>query len=162
MIYFLNYKNVTFVTLQMIIRCILVAKGRQTVIENLTYDVKDVLTRFKIISMKANPDRFQFLIVSKTRCQGYNLLMDSNVIIKSAGLELVGLIVDNKLSFEKHIVKLCQAGSYKPMHSSQRKLEDARALQNAFVDSQFNYTPLIWMVYKRTIFSKCRKFITKH
>ena len=39
----------------------------QTVIENLTYDVKNVLTWFKINSMKANPEKFQFMVLSKTR-----------------------------------------------------------------------------------------------
>ena len=56
----------------------------QTVIENLTYDVKNVLTWFKINSMKANPEKFQFMILSKTRRPEYNLLIDSNVIIESA------------------------------------------------------------------------------
>ena len=40
----------------------------QTVIENLTYDVKNVLTWFKINSMKVNSEKFQFMILSKTRC----------------------------------------------------------------------------------------------
>ena len=43
------------------------------------------------------------------------------------------------------------------MNLSQRKLEDARVLPNAFVDSQFNYASLIRMVYKRTIFFKIQK-----
>ena len=50
----------------------------QTVIEN--YDVKNVLTWFKINSMKANSEKFQFMIPSKTRHPEYNLLTDSNVI----------------------------------------------------------------------------------
>ena len=33
----------------------------QTVIENFTYDVKNVSTLFKINSMKANPKKFQFI-----------------------------------------------------------------------------------------------------
>ena len=84
----------------------------QTVIENLTYDVKNVLTWFKINSMKANSEKFQFLILSKTRRPEYSLLIDSNPIKESADVELLGLIVDNKLSFEKHIAKLCQTASY--------------------------------------------------
>ena len=119
----------------------------QTVIENLTYDVKNVLTWFKINSMKANPEKFQFMILSKTRRPKCNLLIDSNVVIESADVELRGLIIDNKLSFEKHIARLCQTASYK-LHALRgiRKyltLEKVRVLENAFVDSQFNYVPLI-------------------
>ena len=44
----------------------------QTVIENLTYDVKNVLTWFKINSMKANPKKFEFMIFSRTRHPKYN------------------------------------------------------------------------------------------
>ena len=53
----------------------------QTVIENLTYDVKNVLTWFRINSMKTNPKKFQYLILSKTRRPEYNFLIDSNVIM---------------------------------------------------------------------------------
>ena len=48
----------------------------QTVIESLLYDVKNVLTWFKINSMKVNPEKFQFMILSKTRSPEYNLLID--------------------------------------------------------------------------------------
>ena len=43
------------------------------------------------------------MILSKTRCPENNLLIDSNVIKESADVELLGLIIDNELSFEKHI-----------------------------------------------------------
>ena len=87
------------------------------------------------------------MILSKTRRPECNLLIDSNVVIESADVELRGLIIDNKLSFEKHIARLCQTASYK-LHALRgiRKyltLEKARVLENAFVDSQFNYAPLI-------------------
>ena len=79
----------------------------QTVIEHLTYDVKNVLTLFKINSIKANPEKFQLMILSKTRRLEYNVLIDFNVTKESADVEMLGLVVDNKLSFEKHIAKLC-------------------------------------------------------
>ena len=91
--------------------------------------------------MKGNPEEFQFIILIKTRPPEYNLLIDSNVIKGSADAEMLRLIVDNKLSFEKHIAKLCQT-SYK-LHALWRirkylTLEKVRALGNVFVDSQFN------------------------
>ena len=63
--------------------------------------------------MKANPEKFQFMILNKTRWPQYNLLIDSNVIKESADVEMLVLIKDNKLSFEEHITKLCQTASYK-------------------------------------------------
>ena len=137
----------------------------QPVIENLTFDVKNVLTWFKIDSMKANHEKFQFMIPSKTRRPEYNFLIHSTVQREFADAELLGLIIDYKLSFEKHIVKLCYTVSYK-LHALRRIriyliLEKARVRINTFVDSQFNYALLIWMFYKKTI-SKCRKFAIKH
>ena len=51
------------------------------------------------------------MILSKTRHLKYDLSIDSNVINESSGMELVGLIIDKKLSFEKHIAKLYQTVS---------------------------------------------------
>ena len=36
-------------------------------------------------------------------------------------------------------------------------IKKARVLGNAFLDSQFNYAPLIWMICKKLFVSKCRK-----
>ena len=94
--------------------------------------MKSVLTWFKINSMKANSERFKFLIVSKTRRHGYGLLIDSNVTIKSACVQLLGLIIDNKLSFEKHIVKLCQAASCKLHELKPKKIRRRQSLAKCF------------------------------
>ena len=83
--------------MQMIIRCSLVAKTYKLLLKNLTYDVENVLTWFNINPTKANPEKFQFMILSKTRRPEYNLLIDSNVIKESADVEFQGLIIDNKL-----------------------------------------------------------------
>ena len=56
--------------------------------------------------MKSKPEKFQFMFLSKVRRPEYNFLIDSNVIKESADVELLGLIVDNKPNFEKHIAML--------------------------------------------------------
>ena len=78
------------------------------------------------------------MILSKTKRSKYNLLID--LLIESADVVLLGLIIETN-----H--KLCQTASYK-LHALRRirkylTLEKARVLENAFVDSQFNYAPLI-------------------
>ena len=69
--------------------------------------------------MKANPEKFQFMILSKTRRLEYNLLIDSNVIKESTDVELLGLIIDNKLSFEKHISRYAKQRHTNSMHSGE-------------------------------------------
>ena len=61
----------------MVIRFMIVTKTYKS--KNLTYNVKNVLTWFKINSMKANPEKFQFMILSKSRRSEDTLLIDSNV-----------------------------------------------------------------------------------
>ena len=53
------------------------------------------------------------MILSKTRRPQYYLLIKPNVVKESPDVEILGLIVGNKLSLEKHITKLCQKASYK-------------------------------------------------
>ena len=108
--------------------------------------------------MKANPEKFQFMILRKTRRPEFDLLIDSNVIKESADVEILGLIADNKLNFEKHIGKLCQTVSYK-LHVLKRlrkylTLKKPRVLGNAFVNSQFNYAPLIWIFCQKKYYFK--------
>ena len=72
----------------------------------------NVLTWLKITERnERNSERFQLMILSKTRHLKYDLSIDSNVINESSGMELVGLIINKKLSFEKHIAKLYQTVS---------------------------------------------------
>ena len=111
------------------------SQDNQTFIENLTYDVKNVLTWFKIKSMKANPEKLQFMILSKTRRLQYNLLVDSNVIEVSADVELLRLIINNKLSFEKDIARLCQTASCK-LHAF-RQIRKYLTLEKASLAKRF-------------------------
>ena len=111
--------------------------------------------------MKGNPEKFQFMILSKTKRPEYNLLTDSNVIKESNDVEVLGFIIDNKLSFEKRIAKLYQTASYK-LHVFKRirkylTLAKLKTLRNAFVNSQFNYALLIWMFFKKSIYFKMQK-----
>ena len=117
MAYYLKYTNPTFVTLQMILFILVGKTYIETAIEKLAYDVKNVLTLFRINSMKANREKSQLMILRNTRCPEYSVLIDSNVIKESADVVMLGLTVDNKLSFEKH--KLCQTTSHNPMRSGE-------------------------------------------
>ena len=94
--YLLKCKNPTFVNFQMIIRCIFVAKTYKLLLNN-------DLTWFEINSMKANPKKFPFMILRKTKRPKHNLLFDSNVIKESADVELLGLLIIIISNFEKHI-----------------------------------------------------------
>ena len=67
----------------------------------------------------------------------------------------------SKLSFDNHVSKLCQKASNKlyalariSPYMDQRKL---RTLMRAFITSQVQYCPLIWMFHGRQLNNKINK-----
>ena len=74
---------------------------------------------------------------------------------------MLGITIDNELKFKKHIKDLCKKASYK-LHALRRirgylTVEKARILANSFIDSQFNYAPLIWIFAGKTLINKICK-----
>ena len=62
---------------------------------------------------------------------------------------MLGIFSHNQLKFKKHIENLCKKASFKrhALHRIHKFLtvEKARILADAFINSYFNYDPLIWM-----------------
>ena len=74
---------------------------------------------------------------------------------------LQGISIDTTLSFEHHITSLCKKASQK-LHALARiahymDFEKRRSLMKAFVISQFNYCPLIWMFHNRALNNRINK-----
>ena len=66
-----------------------------------------------------------------------------------------------ELKFKTHINDLFKKASYK-LHVLQKirrylAVDKARLLPNAFIDSQFNYAPIIWMFAGKTLIHKICK-----
>ena len=76
-------------------------------------------------------------------------------------IKLLGVTVDNKLSFEPHLNLVCKKVSQK-LHAlarvskfiSKKKL---KVVMKAFKMSQFSYCPLVWMCHSRTLNKKTNK-----
>ena len=69
---------------------------------------------------------------------------------------------DKNLTFKKHIGNLFRKVQYK-LHALPRirkylTIENVKILGKAFIDSRFNYAPLIWMFCRKTLYSKIEKF----
>ena len=70
-------------------------------------------------------------------------------------------MIDKNLAFQKHIDNLVRKAQCK-LHALQRirkflPIEKAKILGNAFIDSQFNYAPVMWMFCRKTFYSKIEK-----
>ena len=75
--------------------------------------------------------------------------------------KLLGIIIDSKLNFDKHIQQICSRASAKLkalariapfMNITKRKI-----LMNAFFNAQFSYCPLTWMFHSRKLNNKNNK-----
>ena len=75
--------------------------------------MKIVLIWFKISSMKPNPQMFHFMILGK--CSRLTMILNINniKIRESQKVMLLGLTIDNCLTFKDHIDTLCRSASYK-------------------------------------------------
>ena len=111
--------------------------------------------------MKANPGKFQFIILGDKSHHKHILKINSIKVEASDYILLLGITTDKKLTFKQHIENLCRKTQYK-LHALRhiRKfltIEKAKILGNAFIDSQCNYAPLRWMFCRKTLYSKIEK-----
>ena len=87
--------------------------------------------------------------------------VDGSPLTASSHEKLLGIIIDSKLKSENHITELCLKVSKKINAvcriSSFMSLEKRRALMKAFIESQFNHCPLIWMLDFRTLNNKINR-----
>ena len=60
--------------------------------------------------LKANPDKSQLLLTSKDEA---SIKIDDTDIKRSSSKKLLGVIIDNKLTFNEHVSKLCKKASNK-------------------------------------------------
>ena len=101
---------------------------------------------------KANSKKSHFLLTSN---EEVNLNLDDLIIKNSKSEKLLGINIDNFLTFNEHVSKLCEKASQK-LHaiariSSYLNKNKLRLIMNAFFSSQFGYCPLIWMFRNRNI-----------
>ena len=116
---------------------------------------------FKINSLKANPGKFQFMVLGNKDERSFNIHINNVQIKNSNKVTLLGIKIDKNLTFKKHISELCRRASCK-LHTLGRirkylTVEKAKLLANVFINSQFNYAPLIWMFANKCSIDKFLK-----
>ena len=82
-------------------------------------------------------------------------------IRESQKVILLGLTIDNCLTFKDHIDALCCNASYK-LHALRRIRKyltphKAKVLYNAFINSQFSYASIVWMFCRKMDYLKVEK-----
>ena len=83
------------------------------VLNCLDHDITIVLNWFKVNSLKANPQKFQFMVLRGKKRFQYKCKIEDTYIFSKDKVVLLGITIDNKLTFEAHIENFCKTASYK-------------------------------------------------
>ena len=132
-----------------------VANNTGEVIENLTIITQKLHTWFANNQMKINRDKCHLLLSTQEET---NIQIANTTIKCSKSKKLLGIALDNKLKFDKHVENICQKASKKlnaPARvTSYVELPKRCFLINAFLKAQFNYCPAVWMFHNRLLNNK--------
>ena len=103
-----------------------------------------------LLKRKTSEHRPSFISNSCIYLDGEREFLQSEKLVK-----LLGLWIDNKLTFEEHIKTLLKKGNQK-LHALMRvskymSTEKLRLIMKTFIETQFDYCPLIWMFHSRKL-----------
>ena len=130
-------------------------------IKDLENESHNAVLWFKETKMIVNPEKFQSIIV-KNKMETANLnvplKVDGKLIYPEPSVKLLGLNIDNKLSFDEHISSLCKrsAGQLNALCRINKflGLVERKAIVNSFIFANFNYCPLVWHFCSKTAMRK--------
>jgi len=109
----------------------------------------------------ANPKKFQMMLLGTDINQCFEIKIENFLIKNSNSVELLDIVLDSNLSFEAHILGLCQSANYNVMRLNRiRKFityKQSLLLFNAFIISYFMYAPIVWMFCSKTLYQRINK-----
>ena len=122
-------------------------------IDSLQSDSNILLQWFTNNFFKLNADKCKLLISNREDELSINIQGESILCEKS--VKLLGIKIDNQLTFNEHISNICKKVSLK-LHALARvshfmNNNKLRLLMKAFIESQFSYCSLIWMFHSRML-----------
>ena len=137
------------------------------VLHALKSETSIVLKWFKTNEMKSNSDKCHMIVAENEHRPAYisnsfiYLEEEKELLQNEKIVKLLGILIDDKMTFEQHIKTLLKKGNQK-LHALMRVAkymseEKLRILMKTFIESQFNYCPLVWMFYSRHIDSRINK-----
>ena len=131
-----------------------------TVLNKLEHDALLVIEWFEANYMKLNTDKCH-LLVAGHKHEWVWAKIGNEIIWESNEEKLLGINIDRKLNFEKHIASICKKANNKLTAIARYKkfltFEKTKTLITAFVTSQFEYCPLVWMFHSRKVNSKINR-----
>ena len=105
--------------------------------------------------MKPNVDKCHLIVCNQEQV---SVTLGNESIDSTDSVELLGVTIvtiDKHLIFTEHISDLCKRDNQK-LHAL------VRISKYSFIQSQFNYCPLVWMCHNRTLNNKINKLHERH
>ena len=133
-------------------------------LKTLEKETSTVLNWFKINEMKPNNDKCH-LMVHDTNNRSYSsnsyIYLDNEFLENEDSVKLLGVKIDQNLNFNEHVTNLLKKGNQK-LHALMRiskflSEDKLKLIMKTFIESQFNYCPLLWMCHSRTLNNKINK-----
>ena len=101
--------------------------------------------------MIANPDKFKAIILYNDRrdTSGTKLTINNAEILSEKEVTLLGIDIDNKLSFDNYISQMCKQAA-NILNALKRQSifivgqKNRSLVANTYILSYFNYCPLVW------------------
>ena len=129
-----------------------------TVISELQDISTKVFNWFGNNHMKANPGKCHLLLSTKSP---EVVSIDGIQITSSTAETLLGITIDSEINFENHRSAICNKVSriFNALGriANYMCLEKSHFVMKRFIESQFNYCPLIWMFHSQTIINKSNR-----
>ena len=119
--------------------------------KKLENDTVLIISWFESNYMKLNTDKCH-LLVSGNRYEHTFINVGNDKIWEDRCVKLLGVTIDNKLNFDNHVKNICSNAGRKLVLRRMVKFlsfDKKRLLLKTFVESQFAYCPLIWMLHSR-------------
>ena len=108
--------------------------------------------------MQSNDDKCNLIVLNTCNV---NINLGNEVIESVDSVHLLGIEIDKGLTFNDDVLNFCKKGNQK-LHALARvskylKQDKLRIIMKTFIESQFNYCPLIWMFHSRTLNNKINR-----
>ena len=99
--------------------------------------------------MKANPNKFQFMVISSKQMEPQNIELHGGVSITSEPNDkILGVVIDDRLNFDEHVSMSCTKAARQlnalARTSKYLDVKSKTIIYNIFILSNFSYCPLAW------------------
>ena len=129
-----------------------------TVVCKLEIDLVNAMRWFQNNSLVTNPKKFQLMILGTKKITNLCLNVNGYICHSKTSILLLGINIDWKLNFNKHVSILCSKASskIKQLFRLRKKLDHNQKLilYNSFIMSVFSYCPVVWMFCGKTMNTK--------